>query len=116
MSRTGYVYGSGSNLFGQMCETTLGEAVRDPKVRMNRAFTIGVIKMLGVFIFVGLTKPNTSSLSYYQHRNSSSPTLHQSRLDMNHRTSFNGVEKSSPVVVMTKDNSATGHTRIPLNL
>ena len=116
MSRTGYVYGSGSNLFGQMCETTLGEAVRDPKVRMNRAFTIGVIKMLGVFIFVGLTKSNTSSLSYYQHRNSSSPTLHQSRLDMNHRTSFNGVEKSSPVVVMTKDNSATGHTRIPLNL
>lgn len=32
LSRTGNAFGSGSNLFGQMCETTNGDAVHVPKV------------------------------------------------------------------------------------
>ncbi len=40
LSRTGSVFGSGSNLFGQMCETTEGDAVHDPKVRKKRNYRL----------------------------------------------------------------------------
>lgn len=109
LSRTGNVLGSGSNLFGQMCEDTGGNTVDVPKVRWSPVLIEDILH------FTCPSNQTISSPIPQHNRNSLSLTSHLSRLDTNRRTSSKRKEKSSPVVVMMRDNLATVLEKILLN-